>query len=101
MIQRTSLVTLTSSVSLLLLAVVLASDLALLLAGKCVVGTRVWDMKPLDLCYTCPWDVHQFYCPEEEKESFAFFCIVNAVRDRPVLVDPNGQEMAGLAGSCG
>jgi len=33
MIQRTSLVTLTSSVSLLLLAVVLASDLALLLAG--------------------------------------------------------------------
>ena len=66
---------------------------------KCVVGTRVWDMKPLDLCYTLALGT----CTSStavtmQNESFGFFCIVNAERDRPVLVDPNGQEMAGLAG---
>jgi len=69
--------------------------------GKCTVGQRVWDMSFGDICYTSPWDVHQFWCPEDKKETFAFFCIVNAERDKPVLVDPTGLELADMPSSCG
>ena len=68
--------------------------------GQAEVGSRVWGMKPLDVCYTSPWEVHQFRCPKDAQESFGFFCIVDAVRDKPVLVDPNGREVT-AASSCG
>ena len=69
--------------------------------GECLVGQRIWKMSFGDLCYTSPWDVHRFSCPENKAESFGFFCVVNATRDKPVLVDPNGVEVAGAPSSCG
>jgi ribulose-bisphosphate carboxylase large chain len=68
--------------------------------GKCIVGQRIWEMNFGDVCYTSPWDVHQFSCPEEKKESFGFFCIVNAERDKPVLVDEHGLASTAPS-SCG
>ena len=69
--------------------------------GKCIVGQRIWKMSFGDVCYTGPWDHHQFLCPEDEKESFGFFCIVNAVRDKPVLLDEAGLPKEDLPSSCG
>ncbi len=65
-----------------------------------MVNQRQWKMRFGDVCYTSPWDVHQFACPEGATEPFGFFCIVNAERDKPVLVDKEGFE-TGLASSCG
>ena len=40
-----------------------------------------------DVVYVAPSEPHQFLNPEDADEPFGFYCIVNAVRDRPVPVN--------------
>jgi quercetin dioxygenase-like cupin family protein len=42
-------------------------------------------LRPFDLVYIAPHDVHQFRCDGDEP--FGFLCIVNRDRDRPQIVD--------------
>ncbi len=51
--------------------------------GQCMVGAEVRDVKPLDLITIPAWTWHQFRATEGE--AFGFMCMVNTLRDRPVL----------------
>eukprot|EP00667_Euglena_gracilis_P005775 EG_transcript_5818 len=62
-------------------------------AGWCVLGDRAWQLREGDVVYTSPGEVHQFGCDENAQQEFGFFCIVNAVRDRPVPQDSTAVEI--------
>lgn len=49
--------------------------------GKIRIGTRTCLLKPLDVAYIGPNQVHQLSA--QGRSPFGFFCIVNARRDRP------------------
>ncbi len=47
-----------------------------------------WEsISPGDVVYVGPNTPHQLRCPTEAADAFGFFCIVDAVRDRPVVLD--------------
>ncbi len=50
-------------------------------AGKLISGENGIDIKPFDVAYVPPLQVHQL--TNESSEPFGFFCIVNHDRDRP------------------
>lgn len=52
--------------------------------GKVVIGKKSHSIGYLDTAYIAPDTVHQLRNPYEEP--FGFFCIVNAVRDKPKTV---------------
>ena len=56
--------------------------------GEVQMGDEVWGVKPGDVAYVPPSLPHQFRCPEGAREPYGFLCLVNAERDRPVMVDP-------------
>lgn len=60
--------------------------------GQCLVGEEVRDVGPHDLVSIPAWTWHQFRAGQDE--SFGFLCMVNQVRDRPVL--PSPEERAAL-----
>jgi quercetin dioxygenase-like cupin family protein len=60
--------------------------------GQCLVGQEVRDVKPFDLVSIPSWTWHQFRATAGEK--LGFLCMVNVVRDRPVL--PSEDDLAGL-----
>lgn len=63
--------------------------------GRCLVGSEVSEIGPLDLV-TIPGDTwHQFRAGADEP--LGFLCLVDASRDRPVL--PTAQELATLRAS--
>jgi len=52
--------------------------------GECVLGGRVVRVRPHDLIYVAPDEVHQLRNPG--REPFGFLCVVDALRDRPEAV---------------
>lgn len=51
-------------------------------AGVLKVDGRVMDLRPMDVAYIAPWQVHQL-SNNSTDEPFGFFCIVDHHRDRP------------------
>ncbi len=49
--------------------------------GLLVLGGRQEPLRPMDVAYVKPWQVHQLRNPG--REPFGFFCIVDHQRDRP------------------
>lgn len=62
--------------------------------GKAILGAAVYPLQPFDTVYIAPWTPHQFQAGESE--SFGFFCIVDAQRDRPMSLSPQ-EKAAALA----
>lgn len=60
--------------------------------GRCLVGTRIFDVAPHDLIEVPPLTWHQFRA--DAGEPLGFLCMVNADRDRPQL--PGEEELAAL-----
>ena len=58
--------------------------------GQCMVGEDVRVVKQFDLVTIPAWTWHQFRATSGE--AFGFLCMVNAIRDRPVL--PSAEELA-------
>lgn len=58
--------------------------------GEAQLGCYVHRLNQGDVVYVSPNDPHQFRCPEDATEPFGFLCLVNAERDRPVLVEGMG-----------
>lgn len=50
--------------------------------GALRINNQTIQMKPLDIAYVSPLDVHQL--GNESSEPFGFFCIVDRDRDRPI-----------------
>jgi quercetin dioxygenase-like cupin family protein len=59
--------------------------------GEVTLGTRRDTLAFGDVVYIAPWTVHQFLNPQGP-EPLGFLCMVPAVRDRPVLVDPQRED---------
>ncbi|MCS6817277.1 MAG: cupin domain-containing protein [Blastocatellia bacterium] len=55
--------------------------------GTIVAGTACWNVGFLDTVYIAPFTPHQLLNAGEEP--FGFFCIVDAVRDRPQPLSPS------------
>jgi mannose-6-phosphate isomerase-like protein (cupin superfamily) len=53
--------------------------------GHAVVGTTVREVRPRDVVYVAPLEPHQFV--NRGNETFGFFCVVTAHRDRPRQLD--------------
>ncbi|MEW6408743.1 MAG: cupin domain-containing protein [Nitrospirota bacterium] len=53
--------------------------------GKVLVGKKIYDIKFLDTLYIAPNMPHQLRNPSDEP--FGFFCIVNAKRDKPKILN--------------
>jgi len=53
--------------------------------GRVKIGKRIVEMGFLDTLYISPKTPHRLYNPYDEP--FGFFCIVNAKRDKPKLLD--------------
>lgn len=53
--------------------------------GTVLLGDRAHRLAPLDAVYVAPEAVHQFRAAGDEP--FGFLCIVDRVRDRPVVID--------------
>ena len=51
--------------------------------GQCMVGGEIRDVKQFDLITIPAWNWHQFRA--NAGEPFGFLCMVNTMRDRPVL----------------
>ena len=60
--------------------------------GRCLLGTEVRDVKPHDLITIPAWTWHQFRATNQEP--LGFLCMVNMVRDRPML--PSEADLADL-----
>ena len=60
--------------------------------GRCLVGSEVREIGPLDLVTIPGWTWHQFRAAAGEP--LGFLCLVDATRDRPVL--PTPEELATL-----
>ncbi len=60
--------------------------------GTVRLGDRVAEIRPLDVIYVAPHEVHRFEA--HDSEPLGFLCVVDRVRDRPILVD-QGQEGEG------
>jgi len=60
--------------------------------GECLVGQEVFRVKAPDLVSIPAWAWHQFRASAQEP--MGFLCMVNALRDRPVLPTPD--ELASL-----
>ena len=58
--------------------------------GECLVGSEVRTVKPLDLITIPSWTWHQFRATDAEP--LGFLCMVNVVRDRPLLPDEAEME---------
>ena len=63
--------------------------------GRCLVGSEVREIGPLDLVTIPGWTWHQFRAAPGE--TLGFLCLVDATRDRPVL--PTPEELATLRAS--
>jgi len=53
--------------------------------GRLRLGNRYKILKYLDIAYIAPNEIHQLSNPY--KETFGFFCIVDAERDRPIELE--------------
>jgi quercetin dioxygenase-like cupin family protein len=51
--------------------------------GRCLIGEKVWALKPHDLVSIPPMTWHQFRAAPDQ--SLGFLCMVNTERDRPQL----------------
>lgn len=60
--------------------------------GRVRMGDKSFILKNLDVAYVSPNTVHQLLNPYQEP--FGFFCIVNAKRDKPKLVQ-SGEKQEG------
>lgn len=49
--------------------------------GRAILGNRVVDVRPQDVCHTGPGEVHQFQA--NQGETLGFYCMVHKDRDRP------------------
>jgi|Deesub1362A_J573_1020465.scaffolds.fasta_scaffold01496_2 ribulose-bisphosphate carboxylase large chain len=64
--------------------------------GQAVVQGRRLELRPLDVLYIAPGESHRLQNPYQEP--FGFLCIVDAQRDRPVLIqqgascEPRGRK---------
>ncbi|MGE7469340.1 cupin domain-containing protein [Bosea sp. NPDC003192] len=63
--------------------------------GRCLVGSEVSEIGPLDLVTIPGWSWHQFKAAPDEP--LGFLCLVDATRDRPAL--PTAEELATLRAS--
>ena len=54
--------------------------------GVCTAGKRKYKIRFLDTLYIRPDEPHQLRNPFNEP--FGFFCIVNAKRDKPIIIAP-------------
>jgi len=54
--------------------------------GMCIVGKKKYRIAFLDTLYIKPNEPHQLRNPHNEP--FGFFCIVNAKRDKPIIIGP-------------
>jgi len=54
--------------------------------GICIVGKNKYRISFLDTLYIKPNEPHQLRNPHNEP--FGFFCIVNAKRDKPKIIEP-------------
>jgi quercetin dioxygenase-like cupin family protein len=63
--------------------------------GRCLVGSEVSEIGPLDLVTIPGWTWHQFKAAPDEP--LGFLCLVDATRDRPAL--PTAEELATLRAS--
>ena len=54
--------------------------------GVCTAGNRKYKIRFLDTLYINPDEPHQLRNPFNEP--FGFFCIVNAKRDKPIIIAP-------------
>jgi ribulose-bisphosphate carboxylase large chain len=54
--------------------------------GSARVGERQYEVRPFDILYIGPHEPHQLRTTG--RAPFGFFCIVDAVRDRPQPLDP-------------
>lgn len=54
-------------------------------AGKVTLGERTYKIGYLDTVYISPNTIHQFLNPFDEP--FGFFCIVDKVRDKPIVIN--------------
>lgn len=63
--------------------------------GRCLVGSQVSEIGPLDLVTIPGWTWHQFRAGPNEP--LGFLCLVDAARDRPAL--PTVEELAALRAS--
>ena len=61
--------------------------------GHCLLGDAVREVKPFDLVTIPAWTWHQFRA--SRGEPMGFLCMVNQVRDKPVL--PTAEQRAALA----
>lgn len=60
--------------------------------GRCLVGDRIYEVKPFDLVHVPPNTWHQFRAGPDRP--LGFLCMVNAARDRPQL--PDAEALAAL-----
>ncbi|MCK6452838.1 MAG: cupin domain-containing protein [Alphaproteobacteria bacterium] len=60
--------------------------------GECLLGQDVRRVKPHDLVTIPAMTWHQFRA--DDGEAMGFLCMVNAVRDKPLL--PTGEDLAAL-----
>ncbi|UCH45638.1 MAG: cupin domain-containing protein [Nitrospiraceae bacterium] len=58
--------------------------------GRAKVKRRIMDLKYLDVLYVNPDSPHRLSNPYEEP--FGFFCIVNAKRDRPKIINKKPKD---------
>jgi quercetin dioxygenase-like cupin family protein len=63
--------------------------------GRCLVGSQVSKIAPLDLVTIPGWTWHQFKAAPDER--LGFLCLADATRDRPIL--PTPEELATLRAS--
>jgi len=62
-------------------------------SGRVIAGDQVWDLNFLDIAYIAPDTPHQLV--NRSPEPFGFFCIVDAVRDRPQPLRQEPTEQIG------
>lgn len=54
-------------------------------AGEVSLGKKIYKIGYLDTVYISPDTIHQFLNPFDEP--FGFFCIVDKVRDKPIVIN--------------
>ena len=63
--------------------------------GAVRVGEATEPVSALDIVYVAPHDVHRFSA--DAGEALGFLCVVDRVRDRPVVVDEGGSASPGAS----
>ena len=68
-------------------------------SGVVRLGDAAEPVAPLDVVYVAPHDVHRFSA--DAQEELGFLCVVDRVRDRPIVVDAEAPDSRGGSGAQG